>query len=104
MYSHFYLYPLLSFLSFSTSFLPPLSTPTLLPKTHWCWVSLVRSRLGAVDEVDTKITYYRIWRSFKLRPFSIAIAIFIVAHFTAPLKSLKYFYTFSTYMRMYITI
>jgi hypothetical protein len=42
--------------------------------------------------VDTKITYYRVWRSFKLRPFSIAISIFIVAHFKAPLKSLKYFF------------
>ena len=56
------------------------------PQDQLVLVSLVRGRLGAVDEVDTKSTSSRVWRSFKLRPFSIAISIFIVAHFTGMLK------------------
>ena len=48
------LLPLLHFLFFSTSFLPSLPTPIPLPRTHWCWVSLVRGQSGEVDEADAK--------------------------------------------------
>jgi hypothetical protein len=54
------------------------------------WVTLVRGSFGASDvEEDVKgdASPCRVWRSFKLRTFSIAIAILIVAFFIGILKS-----------------
>src|ERR1700691_1165838 len=58
-------------------------------------VSSVRSMCKA-----TRKQPYRVWRSFKLRRFSIAVAISIVALSTGVLTSCKYLYVLSTYMIM----
>ena len=52
---------------FLLSFLPSLPTPTPLPRTHWCWVSLVRGRSGEVDEVDAKSTHIDLSRLAKFQ-------------------------------------
>jgi hypothetical protein len=83
-----HLAPLLLLLLFSTHSLP-LSThsfPSLKPTGGLCDRCLW-SVACVVDERDTLT--WRVWRSFKLRSFSIAISIFIVAYSTGLIKSLK---------------
>ena len=63
--------------------------PLLLPWDHLpAGMSFVRSfvAISLVLAVDDLKTIACIWWSFKLRPFSIAISIFIIAHFSALLK------------------
>jgi hypothetical protein len=77
----------------SPCLLYPLSSPlypllTLLT-AHW-WAVYPSFEVGCVlvvDERDSDALTCRVWRSFKLRPFSIAISIFIVAYVMAVLKS-----------------
>jgi hypothetical protein len=46
--------------------------------------------------------FYCIWRSFKLRRFSIAILISIIAYSTGVLKSWNYLFKFSKHTKMYL--
>src|ERR1700676_1670430 len=81
---------------FSLSSLPPLFPPSsplypllTLLTAHWWGVypSFVVGCVLVVDERDSDALTCRIWRSFKLRLFSIVILIFIVAYVMAILKS-----------------
>jgi hypothetical protein len=79
--------PLLLLLFFQPTPLPSLliSNPPHSPLIGWVSPPFVVGCVLVADERDTSTC--RVWRSFKLRPFSIAILIFIVAYLTVILKS-----------------
>ena len=76
---------------FSLSTLPTLlpSLPTPNPPNNTLVGCVASFVVGCVLVLDERLgdATCRVWRSFKLRPFSIAISNFIVAYFTGLLKS-----------------
>ena len=82
-----------------TSSFPPLYLflfllPLLSPSLTQSWDPYVAQEVAKRPRVRcwSNRSWDRVWRSFKLRPFSIAISFFIVAHSAALLKSWKYLY------------
>jgi hypothetical protein len=87
-----YLVPLILLLISFTHPSPPTPNPPNSPLVGCVAFIHVRSWFGCVLVADKRLgvlscRVWRVWRSFKLQPFSIALSIFVVADFTGLVKS-----------------